>query len=688
MKPTAVLMAALAAFLLPVAAVVALAAPEPPVLAPRIAEGALPPLAQRLPEQPLVVPFAELGLEPGRYGGSLRMLASVPKDIRMMVVYGYARLVGYDQSWTLQPDILERYEVEGDRVFTFHLRRGHKWSDGKPFTAEDFRFFWEDVASHPELSPGGPPQFLLAGDKPPKVEILDETTVRFSWDVANHDFLPALAGSRPENIYLPAHYLKPFHPRYAEPAALETLAKSEGQRDWTSLFLNKARAYQNDNPALPSLDPWVLQTPPPSSRFVFVRNPFYHRVDPEGRQLPYIDEVALSVVSAGLIPVKAASGDVDLQARGLSFQNFAVLKQGEQRNGYTVRLWRSARGSEIALFPNLNAEDAAWRELMRKTDFRRALSLAIDRGEVSQVIYFGLAEAGQDTVLPASPLFKPEYASAWTEYDLAAANRLLDGLGLARNGEKGMRRFPDGRTLDLVVETAGEDPTQVDVLQLLRDGWAKIGINLVVKPEQRELFRNRVFAGSTLMSAWTGLENALPNPNTVPRELAPTNQQQLSWPKWGQHHETEGRAGEPVDLPAGEGAARPVRGLGDGGKRGGAGADLARDARPSRRRAVLHRHRPRRAAAGGGQQPAAQRAQGRGLQLGARRLLRRLPPRGLLVRRRRRQLRSAVGACFRRKPSPRLSPSRPDLFRRVHAEGCAPDVAVLLAWMAASRARP
>lgn len=546
MKRPATYSAALAAFLFPL---VTLAATEPPGLASRVAEGTLPPLAERLPQQPLVVPLAELGLAPGRYGGSLRMLAGVPKDIRMMVVYGYARLVGYDQSWRLRPDILERYEVDDDRVFTFHLRRGHKWSDGRPFTAEDFRFYWDDVANHPELSPGGPPQFLLAGDKPPKVEVVDETTVRFSWDVANHDFLPALAGSRPENIYLPAHYLKAFHARYAEPASLEKLVKGEGQRDWTSLFMGRARAYQNDNPALPSLDPWVLQTPPPSSRFVFVRNPFYHRVDPEGRQLPYIDEVALSVVSAGLIPVKAASGDVDLQARGLSFQNFAVLKQGEQRNGFTVRLWRSARGAEIALFPNLNAEDAGWRELMRKPDFRRALSLAIDRGEVSQVIYFGLAEAGQDTVLPGSPLFTPEYATAWTEYDLARANGLLDGLGLARSGEKGPRRLPDGRSLDLVVETAGEDPTQVDVLQLLRDSWAKIGINLVVKPEQRELFRNRVFAGSTLMSAWTGLENGLPNAATVPRELAPTNQQQLSWPKWGQYHETEGRAGEPVDVP-------------------------------------------------------------------------------------------------------------------------------------------
>lgn len=547
MTSKAWLPAALAAFLLPLAA---LAAPEPPVLADRVAEGKLPPVGERLPQPPLVVPLAELGMEPGRYGGTLRMLAGVPKDTRMMVVYGYSRLVGYDESWTLEADILERYEVEDDRVFTFHLRRGHKWSDGKPFTAEDFRFFWEDVASHPELSPGGPPQFLLAGDKPPKVEIIDEVTVRYRWDVANHDFLPALAGARPENVFLPAHYLKPFHAGYADKATLEKLVKAEGQRDWTSLFLNRARSYQNDNPALPSLDPWVLQTPPPSSRFVFVRNPFFHRVDPEGRQLPYIDEVALSVVSAGLIPVKAASGDVDLQARGLSFQNFAVLKQGEQRNGFTVRLWKSARGAEIALFPNLNAEDAAWRELMRKTDFRRALSLAVDRAEVSQVIYFGLAEGGQDTVLPASPLFKPEYATAWTEHDLAAANRLLDGLGLARSGEKGPRRFPDGRTLDLVVETAGEDPTQVDVLQLLRDSWARIGVNLVVKPEQRELFRNRVFAGSTLMSVWTGLENALPQATTVPRELAPTSQQQLSWPKWGQYHETEGRAGEPVDLPA------------------------------------------------------------------------------------------------------------------------------------------
>ncbi len=527
------------------------AAPEePPALAARIANGTLPPLNERLPQPPLVVPFDSAGLEAGRYGGTLRMLAGVPKDTRMMGVYGYARLVGYDTSWTLKPDILERFEIEDNRVFTFHLRKGHKWSDGQPFTSADFRFYWDDVANNPQLSPGGPPQFMLADGKPPRVEIIDETTVRYSWDAPNFDFLPAIAGSRPEYIYLPAHYLKAFHAKYAEAKALDDQVKAAGQRDWTALFYNKGRPYQNDNPDLPSLDPWVLETPPPSSRFVFIRNPYFHRIDPQGRQLPYIDAVGLSVVNASLIPVKTAAGDADLQARGLGFQNIAVLKQGEQRNNFSVRLWTSARGSEVALFPNLNVDDPTWRALMRETNFRRALSLAIDRAEISQVIYFGLAKGAQDTVLPASPLFEPAYAEAWTAYDITEANRLLDGLRLPRDGDNGPRRFVDGRPLDLVVETAGEDQTQVDVLQLVRNSWAKIGVNLLIKPEQRELFRNRIFSGAAQMAVWTGLENALATAETPPRELAPTSQQQLSWPKWGQYVETDGRSGEPVDLPA------------------------------------------------------------------------------------------------------------------------------------------
>jgi peptide/nickel transport system substrate-binding protein len=358
-----------------------------------------------------------------------------------------------------------------------------------------------------------------------------------------------LAGARPEYIYAPSHYLKPLHPRYRARSELQEMASREGQRNWTGLFNLKGQQYHNDNPDLPTLEPWKLVTKPPSSRFLFARNPFYHRVDGAGRQLPYIDTVALTVVSPRLIPVKSAAGEADLQARGLSFENYTILKQGESRNGFHVRLWRSARGAELALYPNLNAEDASWRSLLRDARFRRALSLATDRREINQVIYFGLALEGNDTVLPGSPLYRPEYAERWARFDLVEANRLLDEIGLKQRGVDGIRLMPDGRPLQVIVETAGEEPSQIAILQLMTETWREAGVRLFYKPEQRDVLRNRVFAGQTLISVWYGLENALATPGTPPNELAPTSQQQLCWPKWGLHFESSGRAGKPVDDP-------------------------------------------------------------------------------------------------------------------------------------------
>jgi peptide/nickel transport system substrate-binding protein len=522
---------------------------EPPNFAAVVAAGDLPPMAERIPNPPAVFRCQRTDCSIGRYGGQLRMLMSQPKDTRMMVVYGYARLAGYTDDWQLKPDLLRDITVEGNRIFTLHLRRNHRWSDGKPFTADDFRFYWEDVANQPQLSPGGPPAFLLVNGRPPRVEFPDALTVRYAWDEPNPFFLPALAGARPEYIYLPAHYLKAFHEKYTDRAALAVAVAAEKARNWAALFTQKSQMYRDDNPALPTLDPWRVSTAPPASRFIFVRNPYFHRIDERGQQLPYIDEVAMTIVSAALIPAKTASGDADLQARGLAFENYTVLKQGAKRNNFSVRLWRSARGSELALFPNLTTTDPMWRALLRDARFRRALSLGINRQEINQVIYYGLAVPGNDTVLPESPLFRPVYADSFAAFDPATANRLLDEIGLTRRGGDGVRLGPYGRRLQIVVETAGEDPSQVDVLQLVRDTWRSIGIDLFIKAEQRELMRNRAFAGTSVMTVWTGLENALATAAMSPQELAPSSQQQLSWPKWGQYVESAGRSGEPVDLP-------------------------------------------------------------------------------------------------------------------------------------------
>ncbi|MHC8509865.1 MAG: ABC transporter substrate-binding protein [Rhodospirillales bacterium] len=524
---------------------------EPPYLAGRIAAGVLPSIAQRLPQIPAVADMSPAFRTPGRYGGTLRLLFGRAKDIRIMTVYGYARLAGYNHNFEIVPDILRDIDVtEGGRTFTLHLRPGHKWSDGHPFTAEDFRFYWEDIALNEEVSKAGPPRQLMADGKRPRFAVIDKHTVRYSWDEPNPLFLPALAQARPLYIYRPAHYMKHYHGSYQDPGTLKALVKLKSQRNWAALMLKYSRQYRNDNPEMPTLQPWVNTTAPPADRFIFKRNPYYHRVDGYGRQLPYIDEAAVTIASPKLIPAKAGAGEADLQARSIAFSDYTFLKEGAERNNFDVRLWRSAKASHMALYPNLNAKDETWRALFRNVKFRRALSIAVNRREINQVIYFGLAYESANTALPLSPLYTTLHAKRWTGFDLHAANRMLDELGLKKRGSGGVRLLPDGRPMEMIVETPGEDPQQADVLELIHDSWLAAGIKLYTKPLQREVFRNRIYSGATLMAVSSGWENGVPTAMTPPMEQIPSAQHQYQWPKWGQYFQTGGMAGEAPDLPA------------------------------------------------------------------------------------------------------------------------------------------
>lgn len=517
---------------------------ETPSLADKVASGALPPVSQRIPHEPSLAELEMLGYP----GGTLHMLMASPKDTRLMVVYGYARLVAYTPALAIVPDILRAADVEDGRRFTLRLRAGMKWSDGKPFTSEDFRYWFEDIAGNPKLSPSGLPVTLQPNGQKPQFEVLDERTVRYTWPQPNPLFLPALAGAYPLFIYAPSHYLKKFNPKYADKETLAARVKKAGVRNWAALHTKRDAQYHNDNPDLPSLQPWILKTKPPAERIIFERNPYYYRVDGAGHQLPYIDRVIFTIADAKLIPAKTGAGESDLQARYLRFDDYTFLKAGEQQNDYRVRLWRTGPGSQFALYPNLNVTDPVWRKLFRDVRFRRALSLGINRHELNQVIYFGLAIEGQNTVLPQSPLFRPEYRDAWAHYDPAQANRLLDELGLKREGD-GIRTLPDGRSCDIIVEDSGESSEKSDILQLIRDSWRHIGVQLYSRPEQLTLFRERVFEGAAQMSLDNGIDNGIPTAQMPPSDFAPTSQQQLEWPKWGEYMETKGEAGQAPDLP-------------------------------------------------------------------------------------------------------------------------------------------
>tara|TARA_Y100000385_G_scaffold267203_1_gene303105 strand:- start:781 stop:2658 length:1878 start_codon:yes stop_codon:yes gene_type:complete len=523
---------------------------ESPLLKKMVKNGELPPVESRLPKTPRTIDYSSRNLSIGKYGGTIKMLMARAKDARQMTVYGYARLLIFKpKTFEFQPDILESFDVIDGKKFIFNLRPGHKWSDGHRFSTEDFRYWWEDVANNTELSPVGPPKVMKVEGQLPQFRVLNELTIEYEWEKPNPDFLVALAGASPLYIYRPAHYMRQFHRNFVTESELQIRVSAAKQRNWAALHNKMDNLYRNDNINLPVLQPWVCVSKTSSNRLRFKRNPYFHRIDPSGQQLPYVDEFVFGIASNKLISAKSGTGEVDLQARYLRFDDYTFLKKGEDRSPYSTRLWPTAKGSHLALFPNLNHKKAELRSIIRDVRFRRALSMAVNRYEINQVIYYGLAIEGNNTVLPESPLYKPYYRSKWAKLDLTAANQLLDDMGLTQRDNRGIRLMPDGNPLNLIVETAGESTEQTDILELIHDSWLKIGVKIYSKPSQRNVFRNRIFSGETSMSIWSGIENGLATANSSPAEFAPTTQQLLQWPKWGQNFETEGKAGQPVDDP-------------------------------------------------------------------------------------------------------------------------------------------
>ncbi|MBC7320566.1 ABC transporter substrate-binding protein [bacterium] len=475
---------------------------EAPMLAELVKQGKLPPVEKRLPEKPLVVePYEEIG----QYGGTWHIAEPINYHLyqlrrELLLRFDDPSARGEKGQPEVRPNLAVSWQISKDaKVYTIHLRRGVRWSDGEPFTADDIVFWYEDILLNKDLTPVIP-QWFQTKDGVGKVEKVDTYTVRYIFRNPNPIFFETLYSNISWPMVMsPKHYLKQFHPKYTPQEELSKILKSEGFSAWNQLFLRKAD--YTVNPDLPVMVPWQLKTKPGQMVQIMERNPYYFKVDPAGNQLPYIDRIALEIVSdANVALMKALSGGTDWGCHFIGGLNdFPVLVENAEKGGYDVATRYTVDGiTAVALFINQNVKDPKLRALFRDKRFRLALSLAVDRDAISKILYAGQSEKRLLVMPESSPYYSPEQLESAlknVEYNPKKANQLLDQLGLTKRDKDGYRLFPDGTPVAVVIEYRHPPGSyQGDTPEMIAKYLANVGIKVALKYESASLLATRTAA--------------------------------------------------------------------------------------------------------------------------------------------------------------------------------------------------
>jgi len=460
---------------------------EAPMLRALVAAGELPPVEERLPDEPKVKKVVE---EIGQYGGTLHTFGiqySTEADDMALSRAHCTFLLDMTMDGEIVPDLAKGYELSDDgRTFTLYLRKGAKWSDGHPFTADDILFMFEDILWVDEIfNWNAYPEVV-------KVEKIDDYTVRFELNPPTQTIPVKTASWAGTFIYAfaPKHYLKKWHIKYNPNA--DELAKKEGFKHWWEAFTYHSWFEPTRDINKPRMSAWVPKKYTSTTK-VFERNPYFYQVDEAGNQLPYIDRVIISYVDLEGYQMKIISGEADLAIAATSLQNYPLYKEHEEEGGYRVILIPGLNSSEVAFGVNQNHPDPFLGPLFRDIRFRQALSVAINREEINNTFYFGLAVPCQATVLPNASFYKEEWGKAYAQYDPDMANRLLDELGLTERDENGFRLDPSGKPIVLLIEYPAPF-ADAPVIELVKEYWENIGLKVVIKGLSHGMYDQRVRA--------------------------------------------------------------------------------------------------------------------------------------------------------------------------------------------------
>ncbi|PYM15523.1 MAG: twin-arginine translocation pathway signal [Candidatus Rokuibacteriota bacterium] len=479
---------------------------EAPQLAELVKAGKLPAVQERIGQDPLVVkPLREIG----KYGGTWRRGFTGAFDTSN----GHRtaqndKLLYWDYTGTkLVPNIARAWDVSKDgKVTTLSLRRGMRWSDGQPFTADDFVFWFEDCYQNKDLVPT-PLSVMTINGKPIAVKKVDLSTIQFVcpepyfalptvlasvWGIGHH----ARFGRFALGGFAPAHYLKQFHPKYTPQAEIDKIVADAKFESWVTLF--KARNDACRNPDLPVVTPWKTVTPINTPTWTLERNPYSVWVDTDGNQLPYIDRIRMTLgENLEVINLRAIAGEYDSQARHIDISKLPVLLENQQKGNYRVYLDPSDQGADVGLFCNQSYEkDAEVAKWLSNREFRIALSHGIDRAQINETFLLGLAQTGSAAPGERTPYFPgAEYRTLHAGYDVKKANAILDKLGLTRRDADGYRlRTDGGGRLRLQLTTYVGFLPFTGIAEMLSEQWKKIGIRGEVQELERGLATTRLLA--------------------------------------------------------------------------------------------------------------------------------------------------------------------------------------------------
>lgn len=473
-----------------------------PLFADRVKAGQLPAVDKRLPQEPLVVvPYEECG----KYGGTLRGLSrALESGSAEVLSWRQVNLVRLgDDLTTIVPNVAKSWTWSDDRKqITFMLRKGHKWSDGAPFTADDVVFYFDDIIKNKDLHPTTRAEWM-SGGKPVDVEKIDETTFKLTFGAPNPGLLHFLAtGGSYFAPYAPKHHYVKYHLKYNPKA--EDEAKAANTENWVKNFhriwsrWKDAETIPAHAVTRPTLESHILEVETNTQRRIFIANPYYFKVDTAGQQLPYIDRHHERFLNKDLSLLAILNGEVDEKAQGIDLEDYPVLKENTAKGGYNLTLPPGQTAYPIAF--NITHRDPALKAIFADVRFRQAMSLAINRDEMNETLWFGLGKPA--AALPLKVPFTTDADRTYmVKYDPAAANKLLDDMGLKR-GPGGIRLRPDGKPLQLLWEYSSQFASS-NGIQLIQGYWRAVGVDANLKEITTQLTRQKALeGGADILMEW------------------------------------------------------------------------------------------------------------------------------------------------------------------------------------------